>query len=246
MKTRPLFFLLALLSFGFGRPLLAADGSAPAKSGYTVLLEMQVDEKGAVEDAKILSSEDTSPDHVLDMLAFERARAMKLPVHEKDGHPVKYLAKAPIVFLVDGDQGPEANKVPTPGVHSAIQPVYPADLLAKGEVGGAIVEFSVDVKGNVTNLRVLDSSNPEFGEAAAAALKQWVFTPAKMNGTPFESRWHIAISFMTDVRVPEWKWRFAPRPSLGNFSVLHRTLPLPPAAPEQKPAAPATAPADKK
>ncbi len=238
MKIRPLFFSLALLVLGFGQLLLAAEGPAPAKSGYTVMLEMQVDEKGTVEDAKILSSEDTSPDHVLDLLAFDQAKAMKLPVRQQGGHPVKYVAKAPIVFLVDGDKGPEANKVPTPGVHSAIQPVYPADLVAKGEVGGAIVEFAVDVKGNVTDLRVLGSSNPEFGESAAAAVKQWVFTPAKMNGIPFESRWHMAVSFMTDVRVPDWKWRFAPRPSLGNFSVLHRTLALPTAAPEQTPAAP--------
>ena len=240
MNTRSLPVALLVLSLGLSRSVSAADNPAPAKPGYTVLLELKVDEKGAVEDAQVVSSDDTSPDHVLDMLAFAQARAMKLAVHQQGGHPVKYTARAPILFPVEGDQGPEANQVPKPSVHSAVQAVYPADLEAKGEVGGVILEFVVDAKGNVGQLRALSSSHPEFAQAAMTAIKQWVFTPATMNGTPFESRWHLAVSFITDVSAPDWKWRFAPRPSLGNYSVMHRTQPLPPpAAPEQQPAAPA-------
>ncbi len=238
MNTRHLLAFIALLSLGLGRPLLAADSPAPAKPGYTVLLEMKVDEKGAVEDAKIISSDDTTPDHVLDLLAFAQARAMKLPVHQQDGHPVKYTARAPVLFPVEGDQGPEANQVPKPSVHSAVRPVYPAALAAKGEVGGVILGFVVDAKGNVGQLQVLSSSHPEFAQAAVEAVKQWVFTPAAMNGSPYESRWHMAVSFMTDVKAPEWKWRFAPRPSLGNYTALYRTQ-LPPPAPDQTPVVPA-------
>ncbi len=238
MNTRPLLVSLALLSLGLGRPLFAAESPAPAKPGYTVVLELKVDEKGAVEDAHVVSSEDTTFDHALDLLAFEEARAMKLPVHQQDGHPVKYTARVPIVFPVEGDQGPQANETPKPKFHAVVQPVYPAELAAKGEVGGVILEMVVDAKGNVAQLQVLGSSHPEFAEAAVVAVKQWVFAPAEMNGTPYESRWRMAVSFITDVRVPDWKWRFAARPSLGNYTVMHTTQAAKPPVPEQKPAGP--------
>lgn len=243
MNTRPLLVSLAILSLGLGRPLLAADQPAPAKSGYTVVLDMKVDEKGAVEDAKVFKSDDTTFDHVLDRLAFEQAKALKLPVHQQDGHPVKYTARAPFVFPIEGDEGPESNNAPKPSIHSAIKPEYPAGLAAKGEVGGVIVELLVDASGKVVRVQVLRSSHPEFAQATEAAVKQWVFAPALLNGTPVASRFRMAVPFITDVNLPDWPWRFAPRPSIGSYSVLHTTLPPTPPPAGQAPAVPAPPPA---
>ena len=75
--------------------------------------------------------------------------------------------------------------------------------------------------------------------AATAAVKQWIFVPAKKDGVAVESRWRLAISFESDVVRADWKWRFAPRPALGNYAVVHRTLPSEPVAmPPQVPAQP--------
>ncbi len=231
MNTRLLVVALATLALGLSRPLFGEDKPAAAGTGYTVLLDLKIDEKGAVEDAIVAATEDSSADHVLERISMEQARGMKLEPRLKDGQPVKYSVKAPFVYPVEGDE-PDANlDLVRPIIHKAIQPAYPAELAAKGEIGGVILEAVIGVGGNVKSLTVLRSTNPAFAAAATAAVNQWYFKPALRDGTAVESRWRLAISFATDVRMPDWKWRFAPRPSLGNYTVLHPTLPLPPAAP---------------
>jgi len=93
-------------------------------------LELNIDEKGVAVDGHVVSSDDGSFDHALESVALTQAKAMKFPVRQKDGHPVTYTARAPFVFPVEGDEGPEANKAPQPKIHLAIKPVYPAELAA--------------------------------------------------------------------------------------------------------------------
>jgi TonB family protein len=158
-------------------------------------------------------------------MAMEAAKEMKLPPRLKDGKAIAYTARAPFVFGVDDDEGAAADTIPKPKIHSAVQPIYPADLSAKGEVGGAIfnVEFGAD--GSMKSIKTLRSTNPEFEQSALTALKQWVFVPAKKDGVAVESHGYVAVGFETDVSRPDWKWRFPPRPSIGYYAVVHRTLP---------------------
>lgn len=238
MNTRRLFVLFATVSFGLCQALSAAEKPADPKNGYKVVLEMKVSDAGVVEDAKVITSDDTTVEHVLDRMAFEAAKAAKLPPRLKDGKAVSYTARAPFVFAVEDDEGPAANNAPKPSIHSAVQPVYPADLAAKGEVGGAILELVISAEGTISNLKVLRSSDPALEAATTTAVKQWLFIPAKKDGVPVESRWRIAVSFETDVLRADWKWRFPPRPSLGSYTVVHRTLPDSPATPAGKAAEP--------
>lgn len=242
MNTRRLFATFAL-TFGLGLSVSAADTApAPApKIGYTVVLDLQISETGTVEDAVVASTEDTSVDHILDRMAMETARTVKLQPRMKDGKPAKYTARAPYIFSVESDEGPEANKAPKPSIRSAVQPIYPPELAAKGEVGGVILELIIGADGKISSVKPLRSSHPLFDKAAIEAVNQWVFTPAKKDDVPVESRWRIALSFETDVQRAEWQWRFAPRPALGNYAVVHRTLPseqapVPPPAPAPAPA----------
>jgi TonB family protein len=252
MNTRRLFISLVTLALGFGLSLFAEDKATPAKpgTGYTVVLEMKITEAGTVDDAKVITSDDTSVDHVLERMAMEAARGTKLPPRLKDGKAVAYTARAPFVFGVEGDEGPESNNAPKPSLHGPkqLQPVYPADLAAKGEVGGSILELVIAADGKLASVKALRSSHPEFEQSAIAAVKQWDFTPAKKDGVPVESRWRIAISFETDALSAEWKWHFPPRPSLGSYAVVRRTLPdQPPAgtAPASAPEKPEEKPAGK-
>ncbi|HEY4245522.1 MAG TPA: energy transducer TonB [Lacunisphaera sp.] len=234
MNTRRLFVTLAALSLGFGLSLSAEEKPAPAKpdTGYTVTLEMKISPAGTVDDAKVISSEDKSVDHALENMAFEAAKQLKLPPRLKDGKAVGYTAREPFLFGVEDDEGPASDNAPKPSIHSAVRPIYPPDLAAKGEVGGVIFEIVFGADGSIKSLKTLRSSNPEFEAAATTAVKQWVFTPAKnKDGVPVESRWRMALSFETDVLRADWKWRFPPRPSLGNYAIVHPTLPpAPPAA----------------
>lgn len=241
MNTRRLLSIAALTLGCCLSSLSAAD--APAKSGYKVVLDMKITEAGVVDDATVIESDDKSVDHILEVMAMESARAMKLPPRLKDGKAVAYTARAPFLFNVEGDEGPEANNAPKPSLRGAEQPlpIYPAELAEKGEVGGTILELVIAADGKLSSVKALRSSHPQFEQAALTAVKQWTFSPAKKGDVPVESRWRVAISFETEALRAEWKWRFAPRPSLGNFAVVRRSLPadpvpLPPAAPTVPPA----------
>jgi TonB family protein len=245
-SRRPFVPLVAftLLLPGMAPGLFAAD-PAP-KPGYTVVLDIMRDEKGVAEDAKVVTSDDITVDHVLELIAMDDAKRMKPDPRTKDGHPIKYTARAPFVFPVEGDEGPESNFAPKPSLHgrSEVQPVYPADLAAKGVTGGVMLELIIDAEGGVRDVTVLRASNPEFAHSAVAAVKQWQFRAATKNGANVSSRWRLAVVFETDVDEPNWVWRVPPRPALGSYTVMHRTRPLPseqPATPATPPPAPAPA-----
>ena len=65
---------------------------------------------------------------------------------------------------------------------NAVDPVWPHELLMKGEGGSASVEFTVDLRGQVTGVKVREATHPAFGHALAAAMEQWTFNPAMDGG----------------------------------------------------------------
>ena len=245
--THRLLFSFALIALGSAPALSAADAPAKPKNGYTVLMEVQMDENGTAEGAKVISSDDTSLDRLLERNAFRSAHDLKLPPHLKDGKAVKFAARVPYFFAVEGDEGPEDPTVIKPKILNANRPVYTAEAAAKGEVGAVILEIMVGADGKGSDLKVLRGSGPVFEKAAMDAVSQWTFVPAVKEGSPIASRWRMSICFETDVLAADWSWRLAPRPSLGNFTVVHQTKPVTPSttlAPIEP--APATAPAEKK
>jgi TonB family protein len=241
---RPAAALVLLCSvIGLAVPLSAAE-----KPGYTVVLDVSVNEKGVAQDAKVVKTEDLSGDHILEQIAMEKVHVRNFEVRMKDGKAVPYKARVPFVFPVEGDEGPESNLAPRPRLAATtqLQPVYPLEFAAKGEPGAAILEVTVGDDGQVKYLTVLRSTRQEFADAASTAVKQWHFVPAEKDGKPVSSRWRLAIVFQTDESEPIWEWRIPPRPSLGSYYVLHlmkRAAPAAGAAPAAAPSAPANPPA---
>ncbi len=217
MKNPARYLLLPLLLLG------AATGHAQApapKPGYTVVTEISFNEQGVPESAKIVSSDDPTGDHSLEQLAMNLSEQDKQPVRLTDGKPVKFKARRPFSFPVEGDQGPASN-VNRPVLRAGDQviPGYPETLAAKGEIGGAIIELIIKADGTVKSVRTLRASHPEFGQAAETALGQWVFNPSQQVGAPAETRWNVVIGFTSNGRNLDLKWRLAPRPSIGGFIV---------------------------
>jgi TonB family protein len=215
----PVLLILLGPATGHAQPSAA---SAPAASGYKVNVEISLNEQGQAEAVKLLESDDPTGAQLLNKIAIDLARQVKQPPRLVDGKPVKFKARAPFNFPVEGDEGPAANNAPKPSVHFAGQPVYPAELAAAGTAGGAILELIITAEGRVSRATVLRASHPEFGQAAQAAVLQWEFTPAKKDGVPVECRWRIAVDFLQPTKDIDWKWCVAPRPSLGSYSVVHR------------------------
>ncbi len=54
-------------------------------------------------------------------------------------------------------------------------PAYPADEVARGVDGVAVVEVLCAPDGSVSNATVLDAASESIGKAAAAAVRDWTF-----------------------------------------------------------------------
>ncbi len=229
MNIRHLTLSCVALFSGFCQQLAAAAPAASTKPGYDVVLDVSFNEAGVAEDAKIFSSDDFSGEMLLNQIAMQKAAELKLPPKLKDGKPVKFTARVPYHFPIEGDEGPEANNAPKPALNSEagtpLRPQFPENLLAKHQNGGAILELMIGSFGNVESVKVLRASHQEYADSAVAAVKTWIFVPAKKDGVNVESRWRIAIGFSADGGNVDLQWRIAPRPSLGGYTVVHPNLP---------------------
>jgi protein TonB len=108
---------------------------------------------------------------------------------------------------IDRFGSPVAPPPPPPQIpvrlHSGIQPPrkvvdatpdYPA-LARQARVEGiVIIEATIDVRGDVQSAKVLRSI-PLLDDAAVAAVRQWKFTPALLNGVPVPVIITVTVNF---------------------------------------------------
>lgn len=74
-------------------------------------------------------------------------------------------------------------------------PVYPITLNKVGQTGKALIEFFIDEEGDAQLPRIVSSTAPAFGYAAAQAVATWRFEPAKKGGKAVVTRVQIPIEF---------------------------------------------------
>jgi periplasmic protein TonB len=75
-----------------------------------------------------------------------------------------------------------------------VAPVYPAIAQAAHAEGTVIMEATIDVHGNVTDVQVL-KSHPLLEQAALDAVRQWKFTPTLLNGVPTPIIMTVTVNF---------------------------------------------------
>jgi TonB family protein len=230
---------LAMLGAPMGVRAEAPAVAAAKANGYTITLDIKIDEKGEPEDIAIAGTDDTSAGDVLLKMAIAMAAKTKFPPYLKDGKPAKHTVRAPFFFPIEGDEGPESDLAPKPRVKygTAVQPVYPLELRDAGVTGGAILELNIDEKGTLTSVTCLRASHPQFETSAMDSIKKWQFTPAQKDGKPVASRTRFAFVFDTEQQMADLKWRIAPRPRLGSLIIIKPTNPIPVEEPAAAPAA---------
>jgi protein TonB len=74
------------------------------------------------------------------------------------------------------------------------RPRYPDKAFRAGIEGTVVVEFTVDVTGKPTNLKVIKSV-PQLDEAAVETVKKWKFKPATKGGKPVAVVAHAPVGF---------------------------------------------------
>ena len=75
------------------------------------------------------------------------------------------------------------------------EPVYPYSMKVAGTSGTVWVDFMVDEKGHVHDVRVIKSTHPDFENATLTAVSQWQFEPGKRKGIPVRFRMSIPVVF---------------------------------------------------
>ena len=78
-----------------------------------------------------------------------------------------------------------------------VSPVYPAIALNAGVQGVVILEATINETGTIENVRVL-RSHPLLERAAVEAVKQWRYTPTRLNGQPVPIILTITVNFMIE------------------------------------------------
>jgi periplasmic protein TonB len=85
--------------------------------------------------------------------------------------------------------------VKPPRLVRRIEPEYPGIAREARIEGIVILEATTDVYGRVSSVRVLRSV-PLLDEAAAAAVRQWVYEPLMLNGRPRPVTFTVTVRFV--------------------------------------------------
>jgi periplasmic protein TonB len=102
-------------------------------------------------------------------------------------------------FAVAQDNPPPKHLRVSSGVANSLkihdaQPHYPREAQEMGIQGDVILQATIDTKGNLTNLRIVQG-DPILVAAAVDAVKKWRYRPYILNGEPVDVDTTIKIQF---------------------------------------------------
>jgi periplasmic protein TonB len=89
---------------------------------------------------------------------------------------------------------PVGGAIQRPAKVHHVAPVYPAIALQARVEGLVIISATIGVDGSVTDATVL-SAKPLLAEAAVEAVRQWRFTPTRLNGEPVPVMMTVTVAF---------------------------------------------------
>jgi len=173
-----------------------------------------IDQTGRIVEAKVKQA--TTPEMGQAVLAMIETWRFK-PARKKDGTPVATPFGMEHGFDPSGDGdvpvSDEARAIlrvlkKSPGDIVAPKeldqplkplsrrpPVFPLALERAGQAGEATIEFFVDKNGDAQLPRIVSSSAPEFGYAAAQAVATWRFELPKKDGKAVLTRARVPLEF---------------------------------------------------
>lgn len=194
-------------------PVYPFEALRDGKNGKTKI-NFAIDDKGRIASAHVVEA--TTPEMGQAALAMIDTWRFK-PGKKKDGTPCGALVSIEHEFRISGrgdvpvsDNArwlvEQAGKSPSslvdlkdldapPKPLSRRPPVYPTNLLQRGESGTALIEFIINQLGDVEVPRIMSASAPEFGYAAVQAIATWRFEPVRKAGKIVNARVQIPVNF---------------------------------------------------
>src|SRR5664279_2931653 len=93
------------------------------------------------------------------------------------------------------DNAEAAKGLHPPKLKKFVEAAYPADKQKAGIGARVVVAIDVEETGRVGNVEVISPAGPDFDVAAVAAIGQFEFEPATLDGTPVPVKIHYAYTF---------------------------------------------------
>ncbi len=106
------------------------------------------------------------------------------------------------LFLPACESAPQSGHSQVPSVIFEAPPQYPFELHKQGKTGSATVDFIVTTQGDVANAFAIAATEPEFGQAAVAAVSRWKFKPGIRNGVAVNTHLQVPVYFTLTPDLP--------------------------------------------
>lgn len=97
--------------------------------------------------------------------------------------------------FLDGATAKLGDDVVPPIATKKVNPEYPIEARKQRLTGDVGFELTVDDTGRVVDLKLVQPLEPTMDEAALQAIRQWEFSPARLNGVPKASLVRKAMKF---------------------------------------------------
>lgn len=103
-------------------------------------------------------------------------------------------------LLLGQQEAPEPQITKLPKLLHYVEAVYPPQALASGEEGAVVMWLDIGASGEVENVEIAESAGEAFDEAASAAAKQFLFSPAEIDGKPAPVRIKYRYGFVLKIK----------------------------------------------
>lgn len=187
----------------------------PVQSGNTsgkLSMYVSADREGHVREAYPLNSDNAG----LQTAARDQLLKWQLKPAVNNGNPVQVEAALTFEFSTSVEGMPAApasqnNSAPaaspsskpiivSPQIANSLRtksyaPVYPQDLRMKRISGKVELDAVIGTEGQIVSLTPRNSTDPEFTQAAIAAVQHWTYKPYLLNGSPVEIQTIITLNF---------------------------------------------------
>jgi TonB family protein len=180
-------------------------GARPAKG--TVVVRALVDSKGRVGGTEIVSS----PDKRLSSAAVATLKKWRYTPATRNGLPIDVWWTETFQFMppeeeiaailgcdptkVDAGTVTDLRNVVLPKILRSAEPVWSGAMTARGRPGHVKLQCVVDLCGRVGQCEALETSGPEYTDAAIAAVQKRLYRPATAGGKPVAIYFTIEVNF---------------------------------------------------
>ncbi len=113
---------------------------------------------------------------------------------EADAAAAKAKAEAEARAKAESAAVRVGGKIKAPTKTRDVKPVYPAAAKSAKIAGTVIIEATIGADGKVIGAKVLRSV-PMLDQAALDAVKQWEYSPSRLNGKPVPVKITVTVNF---------------------------------------------------